>query len=162
MTETNPQPATRNSVSADEASLIWDEYKYRHQHCWNTIFKLTGSAVGLGLVPYLDTTLQKGLGYWLLSPPLLAIALIGFGMLRFRHELRLLDQVKSVHRERQRALYAQQYQWQIELQSTFDRHVWSYLGILLVLAIVNAIIAYCWTRGGGCLFCSMTGPSIRS
>jgi hypothetical protein len=121
----------------NEAALIWDEYKYRHEHCWNTIFKLTSAAVLLGVVPYLDTKLHGWLVYWLLAPPVLAVALIRFGMLRMVRELSLLREVKSFHRERQRRLYRFHSNGQ---QGTFDKHVWWYLRVLLLLATVNVVI----------------------
>jgi len=123
--------------TTDAAKLIWDEYRYRHEHCWNTIFKLTSAAVLLGVIPYLDTKLPKEFGYWLLSAPVLAVALIGFGMLRMVRELSLLRDVRSLHRERQGRLYG----FPSNGQGSFDTHVWWYLGVLLFLATVNVVIA---------------------
>jgi hypothetical protein len=128
----------QSELSTDAAALIWDEYKYRHEHCWNTIFKLTSAAVLLGVIPYLDTKLPKEFGYWLLSAPVLAVALIGFGMLRMVRELSLLREVRSLHRERQGRLYGFHSNGR---QGTFDKHVWWYLGVLLFLATVNVVIA---------------------
>ena len=125
------------TLSDAEADLIWDEYKYRHQHCWNTVFKLTGAAVLLGLVPYLEAKVPRNLGYWLLSPPILAIALIILGMLRMRRELLLLDQVRKLYRKRQHSLYG----WHIEPHTSFNKHVLFYLLFLLLLAIVNVAVA---------------------
>jgi hypothetical protein len=70
-----------------EAELLWDEYKYRHEHCWKTLFRLTSAAVLLGLVPYLDVNLPHGLHYIRLGPPVLSVALIVFAMFRMRREL---------------------------------------------------------------------------
>jgi len=127
----------QSELTTDAAKLIWDEYKYRHEHCWNTIFKLTSAAVLLGVIPYLDTKLPKEFGYWLLSAPVLAVALIGFGMLRMVRELSLLRDVRSLHRERQGRLYG----FPSNGQGSFDTHVWWYLGVLLFLATVNVVIA---------------------
>ena len=132
-----PNGQKQSGLSKDEPGLIWDEYKYRHQHCWNTIYKLTSAAVLLGVVPYLNAKLPQGLGYWLLSPPALAIALIAFAMLRMRRELLRLDQFKSRHRKHQQDLYG----WPNESPGHFNKHVWGYLGILLVLATANVVIA---------------------
>jgi hypothetical protein len=131
-------PPQQSEMTTDAAALIWDEYKYRHEHCWKTIFKLTSAAVILGVIPYLDTKLPKEFWYWLLAPPVLAVALIGFGMLRMVKELSLLRDVKSLHRERQRRLYRFHNDGR---PATFDKHVWWYLGILLFLATVNVIVA---------------------
>ena len=120
----------------DEAELLWDEYKYRHEHCWKTIFQLTSASVLLGVVPYLDAKLPKVLAYWLLAPPILSVALIGFAMFRMRRELYLLRQVKSLHRDRQKCLYHFRHDGP---KGTFDKHVWWYLAVLLLLAIMNVI-----------------------
>jgi hypothetical protein len=138
MSEKKERSRQQLEVNTDEATLIWDEYKYRHEHCWKTIFKLTSAAVLLGMVPYLDVKLPPSFSYWLISPPLLAVALIGFAMLRMRRELYSLRQVKSIHRQRQSDLYS--FSYDEAKQGTFDKHVWWYLGILLALATINIIV----------------------
>jgi len=133
------KPAQKQAVLLnEEAGRIWDEYKYRHQHCWSTVFKLTSAAVLLGVVPYVETRLSGLFRYWLISTPLLAIALVVFGRLRMRRELFLLDQVKSRYRDHQKQLYG----WHNEPQTNgFTRDVRIYLTILLVLAVVNSFVA---------------------
>ena len=125
----------------DEATLIWNEYQYRHEHCWKTIFKLTGAAVLLGVVPYLDFQNARALGLWLISPPSLAVALILFAILRMRRELSLLSQVRGVHRERQRGLHG--FTFPKTRLGSFSQHVTAYLWILFTLAAANVVIAVC-------------------
>ena len=48
--------------SIDRQRLIRDEYKYRHEHIWATIFKLTFSAVLISVVPYLHREVACVLG----------------------------------------------------------------------------------------------------
>ena len=79
----------------------------------------------------------KALGYWLLAPPVLAVALIGSAMLRMRRELSLLSQVKSLHRQRQKRLYDFHRDGR---RGTFDQDVWLYLGVLLLLATTNVLV----------------------
>jgi hypothetical protein len=124
---------------SEEATLIWNEYQYRHEHCWKTIFKLTGSAVLLGVVPYLDANRPRVLGVWLISPPVLSVALIIFAMLRMRRELFRLRRVKAIHRKRQADLY--NFPCDEAAGGTFETHVWGYLWILLALAAVNVMVA---------------------
>ncbi len=38
-------------TDTDEATLIWNEYQYRHEHCWKTIFRLTGALCCLAWFP---------------------------------------------------------------------------------------------------------------
>jgi hypothetical protein len=131
---------TDQNQQANDASLIWDEYKYRHEHCWATIYRLTGAAVVLGLVPYVATSSAWPLRYWLLAPPFLAISLIVIAMLRMHSELYLLRQVKERHRNHQEKLYDFVFP-RVRWRGTFDLHVWSYLFVLLVLAGTNIAIA---------------------
>jgi len=127
-------------LASKEANLIWDEYKYRHTLCWSTVFKLTSAAVLLGVIPYLDTKLPNGFLYSLvlISPPILAVVLIRFGMLRIDRELNLLDQIKKYHRKRQRLLLGF---FKKDDEGSFDKHVRWYLRILIILAAVNVVVA---------------------
>ncbi len=138
MNEKNESSEQKSDKDTGEAMLIWDEYKYRHEHCWKTVFQLTSAAVLLGVIPYLGDKIPKGLDYWLLSTPVLAVFLIGFAMLRLQRELSLLSRVKSLHRQRQDNLYNFCH---CATQETFDKHIWWYLRILFVLATTNVIIS---------------------
>jgi hypothetical protein len=31
----------KRKYDLERAKLLWDEYKYRHAHCWRTVFQLT-------------------------------------------------------------------------------------------------------------------------
>jgi hypothetical protein len=138
MDEKNEIYEQKSKIITAEAELVWDEYKYRHEHCWKAIFQLTSAAVLLGVIPYLGDKLPKGLDYWLLSTPILAVFLIGFAMLRIQRELSLLSRVKSLHRQRQSDLYNFCH---CAAQGTFDKHIWWYLRILFVLATANVVIS---------------------
>lgn len=42
----------KSDLNSEQAALIWEEYKYRHEHCWKTIFRLTSgrSTTGRGSI----------------------------------------------------------------------------------------------------------------
>jgi len=121
----------------EEAALIWEEYKYRHEHCWTTVFRLTSASVLLGVVPYLPNADVKHLRWWLLVPPVVAVGLIVFAWFRMLRELDLLGEVKDLHRKRQDELYPKAF---TRPPSSFTNHVKLYLLFLLSLAIVNVAV----------------------
>ena len=140
MCESDAQPdveqACPDSVKLHEAEFLWDEYKYRHEHCWKTLFRLTASTVALSIIPYLQPDLVVVLEYWIALPPLLGLALIVFGMFRIRRELELFYEVKKAFYERQTRLFG------IKDSSgffNFRLHIWMYLGSLLALGVANLV-----------------------
>ncbi len=79
-------------------SYLLDEYKYRHDLCWRLVFRLSSVVALLSVIPYIKDELTGQLGRWMLSPPLLATFLAGFGILVMRNELILFHgSVKSYH-----------------------------------------------------------------
>ena len=124
-------------MNPDEAKLLWDEYQYRHEHCWTTLFRLTAAAVVLGLAPYnADRDVMCSLGAWLLAPPSLALGLIAVGMLRMLSELRLLRQIRDCFRARQESVLRFRFPLKPWLLG-FDAQVSFYLAILLLLSVLN-------------------------
>ena len=85
-------------MSDDRADLIWDEYKYRHQHCWNTIFKLTLAVVAIAVLPFTQEKAVCALGGWILVLPALALALSSLGSVVVYRELRVLRAIRTRHR----------------------------------------------------------------
>ena len=85
---------------ADEANLVWDEYKYRHDLIWQHLIRSTLALVALLTVPYskalnLNDSLIRfagvvALGYWVVT------------VIAIEPELRLLKKIKNLHRERQK------------------------------------------------------------
>lgn len=124
------------------ANLIWDEYKYRHEHIWNTVFKLTGSVVLLLIIPYTHRRVTCVLGDWILISPLLAMALYGFGVVRLGREFAVFNLIKTKHRDLQkknsRILHVT-HRW------TFKNHVNFYLAGLGLVTLVNtALLNWLW------------------
>lgn len=138
------------------AELVWDEYKYRHTHIWNTVYRLTYTVAFLSALPYLDQTVTARLGSASLSAPLVAIALAAAGLLAAWRELQVLGGVKREHRRLN--AYADP-----PRPSLFRPLVLTYLGILLLGAAANLwIVKAVWLpsldpRGGS--ICEVKCPS---
>ncbi len=62
-----------------QAELVWDEYKYRHTHCWKVVFQLTAAVVFLSAVPYVDPKYARALEWRILLAPGLGVVPAAFG-----------------------------------------------------------------------------------
>jgi hypothetical protein len=119
---------------AAEASILWDEYKYRHDLIWRHLIRSTLALVALVTVRYstaFKLTVWLGIiawvvafGYWLVT------------LLADEPELRLYLQIKNLHRERQTlyfGLHKQATKWgKVFLVDPFSRRVGIYLLLLLI------------------------------
>lgn len=138
-------------------TYLWNEYQYRHQLCWNTIYKLTFGVVALGVVPYARDDLSQQLGYYTLVPPVLAALLAGFGIFVARNELVLFAKIKLAYRIVQnrlldRLIGASDVKHTQEVltattsgKTPFDRFVLLFVATLCLLSILNVIfLAFEW------------------
>ncbi|MDX1417870.1 MAG: hypothetical protein R3293_26960 [Candidatus Promineifilaceae bacterium] len=86
-------------VPADEASLLWDEYKYRHDLIWQHLIRSTVALVALVTVRFInefrDLPLLTAFAF------LAALVYWGITFLVIDRELHLYLQVKAWHRYRQ-------------------------------------------------------------
>jgi hypothetical protein len=129
-------------ITLERAKFLWDEYRYRHEHCWKLIFQITAAVVIVSIIPYIKVDIARRLGYWIVSLPALGIVLSLFSMLRLNRELAILDGVREKHRELQESLYGIPYKKE---GSAFSRDVKLYLGSLVLLGVADIIaIAYVW------------------
>jgi hypothetical protein len=128
---------TRESMELAEARFLWDEYRYRHEHCWNLVFKITAAVVGILIIPYIRPDITRSVGRLILALPLTAIGLVVFSFFRLNRELDVLARVKKVHRKRQGKTYPDI--GADEHESTFKLHVQWYLVTLAGLAVVEII-----------------------
>lgn len=88
---------------AEEGSLIWDEYKYRHDLIWKHLIRSTVAVFALVVVPYstkLDTDLTL-----IVAASLLAMGYLCFTFFVIGRELQLYIHIKDLHRKRQHWLY---------------------------------------------------------
>lgn len=127
----------------EKANLVWDEYKYRHEHCWKLIFQITVAVVVVSIVPYTNEKIAKVLGYLIVSLPVLGIILTLFSILRVKHELVLWKEIRDKHTALQINLGILENKK--SPKSTFRRDVLIYLGILAFLGIINCVaIVFVW------------------
>ena len=126
---------------AGEGSMLWDEYKYRHDLIWRHLIRSTLALVVLVTVRYstaFKLTVWLGtfawvvaLGYWLVT------------LLAVEPELRLYLQIKNLHRARQTHYFGLRFgphkkatKWgKVFLIDPFSRRVGIYL-LLLLIAIL--------------------------
>lgn len=86
----------------DQLKYLWDEYKYRHELCWNAVFKATVSVVVLGVIPYSNLSIAKVLRSWILVPPVLSCILVLFSLWVVWNEIDIWKPVKSAYTSLQR------------------------------------------------------------
>jgi hypothetical protein len=115
---------------------VWAEYKYRHEHTWNTVFKLTLSVLAISVLPYTQQTVVCVIGKPILTLPFVAAVLSVFGSVVINRELRILARVRDVHRTLQRTT---------DLGADWFRPlVLSYLVALTIAACVNCDFVRTW------------------
>jgi hypothetical protein len=120
------------------AKYLWDEYKYRHEHCWNLTFKFTLSVVTLGIIPYIKSEKFAVPDLIIrIIPPLLSIALSLLGRKQLKRELEILDHIRSLYRPLQDTITIP---FVNNKPSTFTRFILRYLLCLILAAMLNFIL----------------------
>lgn len=140
--ETNTRHKNPNEdIPVEEAKLLWDEYKYRHELCWRLIFQITTAVVALLVIPYIQSNITELVGLWILALPVLAIILVVFSISRLKRELEILEEIRNAHRERQGGVY--DIAWKSE--GHFTRDVLLYLIALGLMSLADMIaLIYIW------------------
>jgi hypothetical protein len=148
--ETSPkqQVSTKSEICSDEANLIWDEYKYRHDLIWRHLIRSTAAVVALITVSY-TTEFKENETLFIISA-LLAIIYTIFSFIVLNPELTLFEKIKMMHRQRQIDLYNDLYKLLTGrellhegLVGGFSKRARLYLAGLLVLASV-ATVSHIW------------------
>jgi hypothetical protein len=134
--------------SLDTERLTWEEYKYRHELCWNLLFKITLVATTLSIIPYLNNAIITEAKHLVIFTPLIAIAISVIGAIRLSGELKLLDKIRYIHRKLQNAQFIEEIHTKKEIKelgakSKFTIHVKMYMFFLTCLSILNFIIMLC-------------------
>lgn len=120
----------------EKARLIWDEYKYRHDHVWKLIFQVTTAVVALTVIPFTKPDIANILGAWTVALPLMGFALTLFALARITNELSLLDKIKRRHRQYQTDLQGISFS---DRRSHFSRDVKLYLGALALISLADIL-----------------------
>jgi hypothetical protein len=150
-----------SDIPAQNAQVLWDEYKYRHELVWRVMLQITTAAVILSIAPYLaPKILFPYLGLWLLAAPVLAFVLVSFSFGVVNNELNLLSTIRSTHRHLQHDLF-RKYGLSYSRQQTAHRiKVFAnvYLGGLAMLSAANIVACgLFWIHG--CVICRMLACS---
>jgi hypothetical protein len=117
---------------SQDKDRLWDEYKYRHQHVWATVFKLTAGVVLVSIVPYTNREASCVLDWLVAAPPVLASGLAVFGQARMKREIAILMEIRAAHRKNQGLIDP--------AAGSFGKHVDWFLKLLAVAAVANAIV----------------------
>ena len=124
------------------ATHLWDEYKYRHELCWNLTFKLTITILTLGVIPYTNIEVVKAIGYWILVAPLLSIIYGVLGSRKLKGELRILEHIRKLYRSLQDEMTVRFYK---NRRSSFQSFILRYIYFLIACASINLIfITFFW------------------
>ena len=136
----DPQPDHKQpkDYTLDDAKYIWDEYRYRHEHIWGLIFKITAAVVAVSIAPYIanDRTLVA-LKLLIICLPAIGLALVILCWFRLKREFKILNEVKNKHREFHELKFEILYD---QKESSFRKHVSFYLLVIGALCIINILL----------------------
>lgn len=125
----------------DPQALLWDEYKYRHDHIWQKLFQITIAVVLLGAVPYLKPEITQVLKNWILIAPLLGSMLALITLVLMHFELTLFAKIAAAHRARQEESGIIQH----SPRNYFRYLVMTYVSFLLLVSLANiAVVRLLW------------------
>ena len=94
--KTRPAPGLgeRSEHDVERASLLWQEYSYRHDLIWRLLSRSTSVAVLLAIAPFtIGDLTQQRVGSWIKILPLLALVLMLGSSLLLKLEFKLFTPV---------------------------------------------------------------------
>ncbi|GJQ57588.1 MAG: hypothetical protein D8M57_19855 [Candidatus Scalindua sp. AMX11] len=129
----------------DEATLIWDEYKYRHDLIWKHLIRSTITVIVLITIPYSNQF--NDVTIFTIFAPVLAIGYTLFTYNILKRELELYENVKDFHRNRQNVLFNLHKQTENtylaqKTSDDFSKRVRFYIKCLIVLACLGGVIHF--------------------
>ena len=134
-----------SDICTNEANLIWDEYKYRHDLIWRQLIRSTVAVIALITVSY-STSIEGNKPLFLIAAGL-AVGYSIFNIFIVHSELGHYHRVRDKHTSRQADLYSFPYKerqmskwwkfWKWHLFG-FSARVYYYLFGLLLLALLAA------------------------
>jgi hypothetical protein len=130
------------------AKYLWEEYRYRHDLIWKLLFRVTAVAALLSIAPFTisDTAGQKA-GFLVNFLPGLAIGLVIASWVVLVVELRLFRPIDRQYVRAQDSVLGEPVRKAVKRACMFERVVFLYPGVLLLLTI--AVGCYAWVRGNG-------------
>ena len=140
-------------------TYLWNEYKYRHKLCWEAVYKLAAAVIALAILPYLKKELTASVGPLMSAPAGIALLLAIYGILVVRNELEIFARVKVAHHTLQNELFDELFNNQDHVRTfvrqkvnphnakrtPFDRYVYTLVGVLVLLTLLNAwFVTFVW------------------
>ena len=130
-------------LEPSEGSLVWDEYKYRHDLIWKHLIRSTIAVIILVTVPYSTTLKSETL--FNLGASVLAIGYIIFTIIVLKGELRLYKIIADIHGKRQHYLFTlhqliNSAEHGKVRRNGFSVKVYTYLGFLTVVVFVASFV----------------------
>jgi len=123
--------------SVELAKYLWEEYKYRHDLIWRLMFRVTGVAVLLSIVPFtIDDLVKDEAGVWVEFLPALAIALVLASWPLLWAEFRLFRPIDKQYVEVQQDAVGKS----LREHRKIDSFKWIVLLGPLVMVILTAIV----------------------
>jgi len=102
--EGDAKQATKDEVAV--ASLIWQEYAYRHDLIWRLLFRSTAGAVLLAIAPFtIGDLTQQRVDSWIKVLPWLAVVLIASSTFLLRLEFTLFMPVVLRYEDLQESVF---------------------------------------------------------
>ena len=138
--KTKPKPpvSDKSDIPVQEADLLWDEYKYRHDLIWRHLIRSTAAVIALIAIAFSNRF--SGSQILFIIAALLAVSYTIISIYVLHTELPLFESIKAQHRERQHDLYDLHSEAEVpsheELVGRFSRDAYLFLGGLLLLALV--------------------------
>lgn len=117
-----------------EINQLWQEYQYRHEHVWTTVFQTTIAMVAMSVVPYLSESSTVGLIKSL--PPIFAGILGVFAWSRLNREFLLLNTVKQGYLDKTR------HPTPYVSEGRFEDHTKLYILAMTIAAFFNSIYLF--------------------
>jgi len=135
-----PEENSKDKIidKTNEGSLLWDEYKYRHDLIWRHLIRSTLALVSLLIVRYAtDLNVNTWISFfaWLV-----ALVYIVVTYITIKKELDLYDKIKAKHRDRQSRLLDISHE---EGGGGFSKRVRRYMILLLIGVILMGPISLC-------------------
>jgi hypothetical protein len=123
--------------SVEVAKYLWEEYKYRHDLIWRLMFRVTGVAVLLSVIPFtIDDLATEEAGVWVKFLPALAIALVLASWPLLWAEFRLFRPIDKEYVEAQQAAVGKS----LRERRKIDSFKWIVLFGPLVMVILTTIV----------------------
>lgn len=144
MSQTPAEDSTVNQLEA--AKLLLDEWKFRHQHCWDSLQRYGLAAVTVSIVPYIKIDLFAQLGKVVLIFAVVGWLLFLAAVWLFAAEYYRMRPVSERHRELLKPYYPDRPHYS-DWREILERKIgWTTINILFwgatIFSLANGILLW--------------------